>query len=130
MKYLLDVSALIALGFAQHNFHRKIVAWLQGQASPNLATCSIAELGFVRILSQQSGYALTVDQASELLTAVKSSSRWPVEFLADDQEIANLPVWVKSPAQTTDGHLVQLAKAHGCVLATFDARIPEAHLIS
>jgi hypothetical protein len=45
------------------------------------------------------------------------------------RRISTLPSWVKSPAQTTDGHLLQLAKANGAVLATLDAGIPGAYLI-
>jgi hypothetical protein len=37
--------------------------------------------------------------------------------------------WANSPAQVTDGHLLQLAIAHGAVLATLDERIPGALLI-
>jgi hypothetical protein len=36
---------------------------------------------------------------------------------------------VKTPKQTTDGHLVQLAKANGAILATLNAGIPGAFLI-
>jgi len=34
-----------------------------------------------------------------------------------------------SAKQTTDGHLAQLAKAKGAVLATLDGKIPGAYLI-
>ena len=51
MKYLLDVNALIALGFVNHQFHARIVAWLHGEKNPAILTCSITELGFVRILA-------------------------------------------------------------------------------
>jgi len=44
-------------------------------------------------------------------------------------DISSLPQWAKSPAQTTDGHLVELAKAHSAVLATLDEGIPGAFLI-
>jgi len=37
--------------------------------------------------------------------------------------------WVKTPKQITDGHLAQLAKANGAILATLDGRIPGAFLI-
>jgi hypothetical protein len=47
----------------------------------------------------------------------------------DRNDISSLPKWVKSPAQTTDGHLLQLAIANGAVLATLDEGIPGAFLI-
>jgi len=29
MKYLLDVNALIALGFLEHEFHERVAQWVQ-----------------------------------------------------------------------------------------------------
>jgi hypothetical protein len=64
-----------------------------------------------------------------LLLGMKSNAAQPLTFLADANDISALPAWVASPAQTTDGHLVQLASANGAVLATLDERIPGAFLI-
>ena len=50
-------------------------------------------------------------------------------FISDDHDISHLPGWVKQPKQITDGHLAQLAKANGAVLATLDRGIPGAFLI-
>jgi hypothetical protein len=50
-------------------------------------------------------------------------------FLSDGNDISSLPAWVKTPKQTTDGHLLQLASANGAFLATLDEGIPEAYLI-
>jgi predicted nucleic acid-binding protein len=55
MIYLLDVNALVALGFINHEFHDRLAAWVQSQNSPNLASCSITELGFVRAVSAPRG---------------------------------------------------------------------------
>ena len=53
----------------------------------------------------------------------------PLEFLPDRNDISSLPKWAKSPAQTTDRHLLQLANANGAVLATLDEGIPGSILI-
>lgn len=129
MKYLLDVNALVALGFAQHEFHERINAWLEAEHYPSLLSCSITELGFVRILSQAASYQLTVEQARNALMAVKRTDRLSFGFLEDDQDISHLPSWVRTAKQATDGHLLQLAKRAGVILATFDSRIPGAYLI-
>ena len=129
MRFLLDVNSLIALGFADHAFHSRMVAWLQATEDAELLSCSIVELGFVRVLSQAASYAFSVEQARTLLVQLKASPVRPVRFLADDRDISQLPRWVKSAGQTTDGHLIDLARAHGCRLATFDSRIPTAFLI-
>jgi predicted nucleic acid-binding protein len=55
VKYLLDVNVLVALGFLQHEFHERVANWVHTLASrgiPELATRSITELGFVRVLAQ------------------------------------------------------------------------------
>ena len=129
MTYLLDVNALVALGFAQHEFHDRIAHWLRAQHFPALATCSITELGFVRVLVQAPSYNLGLSQARTLLLRIKQSSSPRFTFIADDHDISHLPGWVRTAKQTTDGHLAKLASDHGAVLATLDARIPGAYLI-
>jgi hypothetical protein len=67
VKYLLDVNALIALGHLEHALHERVAVWLLEQKSSQLLTCSITELGFVRILVQAPSYGFTVTQAQALL---------------------------------------------------------------
>jgi predicted nucleic acid-binding protein len=52
MKYLLDVNALVALGFTHPEFHSRVAAWIKAVRFPALVTCSITELGFVRVLAR------------------------------------------------------------------------------
>jgi len=130
MTYLLDVNALVALGFIHHEFHHRVATWVRAQQFPPLATCSITELGFVRVLSQAPAYGLTVTQARALLLRLKKATVAPLTFIPDAHDISHLPAWVKTPRQTTDGHLAELAAASGAVLATLDTKIPGAHLIS
>jgi len=51
-------------------------------------------------------------------------------FIPDAHDLSHLPDWVHAPKQITDGHLTQLARANGAVLATLDGKIPGAFLIS
>jgi len=132
MTYLLDVNALVALGFLQHEFHGRVAGWLRTLAAkgvPELATCSITELGFVRVLAQAPQYGFTVAHARDLLLRLKRGSSLKFTFISDDHDISHIPAWVKAAKQTTDGHLAQLAKAKGAVLATLDGRIPGVFLI-
>jgi bifunctional DNA-binding transcriptional regulator/antitoxin component of YhaV-PrlF toxin-antitoxin module len=55
MIYLLDVNALVALGFINHEFHSRVAHWVRANNSPQLASCSITELGFLRVLAQPTG---------------------------------------------------------------------------
>jgi predicted nucleic acid-binding protein len=132
MKYLLDVNALVALGFLEHEFHERVARWvraLAGKGTPQLATCSITELGFVRVLAQAPQYGFTVSQACNLLQRLRATRTVNFTFIPHDQDISHLPSWVKTAKQTTDGHLAQLAIGNGAVLATLDSRIPQAFLI-
>jgi uncharacterized protein len=129
MTYLFDVNALIALGFLQHEFCNRLAAWIDAQRSLTIATCPITETGFIRVLSSSHRYGITVDRARSLLLSLKAGGRLRFRFIADDQDIAHLPSWVRSPKQVTDGHLIQLAVAHSVMLATFDEGIPGAFLI-
>jgi hypothetical protein len=129
VRYLLDVNALVALGLSHHEFHDRVAAWLHTQQFPPLATCSITELGFVRVLAQAPAYGFTVVQARRLLLRLKKSTILTLTFLPDEHDISHLPAWVKTPKQTTDGHLLQLASANAAILATFDEKIPGAYSI-
>jgi len=131
MRYLLDVNALVALGFLQHEFHQRVAAWVRSAAGENveLATCPITELGFVRILTQAAQYSMTVSEARDLLWRLKEARTPKFRFMVDDHDASRLPAWVKTAKQTTDGHLAELARANGALLATLDRRIPRAFLI-
>jgi predicted nucleic acid-binding protein len=129
MKYLLDVNVLLALGIFHHTFHARVMAWSLSLKDMELLTCSITELGFARVAAQAPAYGFTVEQAQTLLNSLKTKGTTLLKFLPDAVDIAQLPVWVKTPNQTTDGHLLQLASANGAVLATLDKGIPGAYLI-
>jgi uncharacterized protein len=134
MKYLLDVNGLVALGFLQHEFHERVASWVHTLASrsrgvPELATCSITELGFVRVLTQAPQYGFTIVHARTLLLRLKTGNSLKFTFIPDDHDVSHIPAWVKTAKQTTDGHLAQLAKAKSAILATLDERIPGAFLI-
>jgi len=132
MRYLLDVNTLLALVVLEHEFHARVASWVErlgASGVPEMATCSITELGFVRVLAQAQQYGSSVAQAHELLLKVKDSDRMRWTFIPDDHGISHLPKWVRTPKQTTDGHLTELARANQAVLATLDRRIPRAFVI-
>lgn len=129
MRYLLDVNALVALGIFHHGFHDRVNTWITSQEGAEWLTCSITELGFARVIAQTADYGFTVQQARTLLLGLKKSGKLMFTFLLDGNDISMLPAWTKTPKQTTDGHLLQLASANGAVLAALDAGIPGAFLI-
>jgi len=132
MTYLLDVNSLIALGVLHHEFHGRVAAWVARLAKkgiPDLATCSITELGFVRVLGRAQPYRFTVVQARQALLLLKTSESIRCAFIPDGNDISHLPIWEKSPKHTTNGHLVELAKANGAHLATLNGKIPGSFVI-
>lgn len=129
MTYLLDVNALVALGFINHEFHGRLASWVQSHNAPNLASCSITELGFVRVLAQAPAYGFTVTQARAFLLRLKEVRTSRLTFISDEHDVSHLPGWVRAPKQMTDGHLSKLASANGAVLATLDENIPGSYLI-
>ena len=131
MIYLLDVNVLLALRYVPHTLHARAMTWLSGlttaEQSPRLATCSLTELGFIRVASGPAGWAQGVSLAIEDLQKIKDER--PMSFLNDDVPGHDLPDWVRKPKHVTDGHLLRLAAKHGGVLVTLDRGIPGATLI-
>lgn len=129
MIYLLDVNALLALVHAAHVHHERTEHWVTGlRRADRLATCSITELGFVRV-APQARLSPDVSAARDLLRLLVRSRRPKFVRLADSLGADSLPAWVRIPAQTTDGHLAALAAAHNARLATLDEGIPESVVI-
>ena len=77
----------------------------------------------------ETAYGFTVSQARALFLRLKTGRHLKLTFIADDHDTSHLPSWVKTARQTTDGHLAELARAHGAILATLDKKVPGAFLI-
>jgi hypothetical protein len=129
MIYLLDVNALVALGFMNHEFHPRVARWVASRKELKLASCAITELGFIRVLAQAPAYGFSVAQARALLLRLKQARVAHFAFIVDDHDVSQLPVWAKQPRQITDAHLSHLAAANNAVLATLHESIPGSYLI-
>lgn len=123
---LLDVNALMALAWPNHQHHRAVVARLDRQPVPEWATCVLTQLGFVRLSSNPAvvGVRRTPAQALNLLG----------ELVADPAHsyLPRLPVLVEvrrrfrhllGHQQVTDAYLLAVAAAHNAVLLTLDRRL-------
>jgi uncharacterized protein len=132
MKYLLDVNILVALCVETHEFHSRVSRWMEKNihsSHTEFLTCAVTELGFLRVLTQTPAYSFTIDHGKRFLAQLRSSTLVRCDFLNDTHGAAELPGWVKGPKQISDGHLAELAKAHGARLATLDENIPGATVI-
>ncbi len=115
--WLLDVNALLACAWKSHADHAPMLAWLL--QTPQWATCPLTESGFVRI-SMSAAFQARFEDARTSLATLRALP-WH-RFLTDDVEAAALPV-LTSYKETTDAHLVTLAKRHRLRLATLDAAL-------
>ena len=105
---------LLACGWKSHADHSTLLGWLL-QAN-DWATCPITESGFMRI-SMTTAYQAAFENARKSLATLRALRGH--RFVADDVEADLLPV-LTSYKDTTDAHLVTLAKRHGLKLATLD----------
>lgn len=130
MRYLLDVNTLIALGHVAHAHHQRAQIWQNGLKAgvDVLGTCAITELGFVRV-SVQAGLQTDIFTAQAALERLKATGPVAYELWPDALGAARLPTYVRKPTELTDGHLLELARAHQAQLVTLDVSIPGARLI-
>jgi len=112
--WLLDVNVLLGCCWKNHADHTALFTWLT--SVDEWATCPISELGFLRI-SMTIAYRASFEDARKSLSSLRSLGAH--RFLVDDIDIAALPA-LASYKETTDAHLVTLAKRHGLRLATLD----------
>lgn len=124
---LLDCDALLALGFAQHVHHAKVGEFFATHSKDNFLTTPITELAFVRV-GVNAKYFPDIRAAVSALKALKFAAGSRVELLHDDAGIEELPEDVVHPCDTTDGHLLALARKHGAKLLTVEGGIPGAEL--
>lgn len=111
--WLLDVNLILASRWTTHAEHSAVRAWID--SLDTFHTCAISELGFVRI-SLTSAYGAAWEQTQETLQSLHN--RPGHRFLADDVDGTGSPK--TGSKDTTDAHLVSLAKRHGLRLATLD----------
>lgn len=122
--FLPDVNVLVALTNPSHQHHPQARQWLAN--ARKFATTPVTEVGLVRLLLNPSvtGQQVTGEQAVDLLSGLRSHDR--AVFLADSSSLAAAGIdliGLVGHRQATDFHLVNVAAAHGAVLATFDRRI-------
>lgn len=126
MKLLLDVNVLVAACHTGHSGHDRARHWVAGLQNPEFLTSPVTEIGFVRV-------AVACALQPGVVSAISALERWKkaakARMIGDDHGAARLPAWADTPGKTTDGHLVELAHAHGAKLATMDTKIPGALLL-
>lgn len=116
MKYLLDVNLLLAAIWQNHPRHAEAFNWLEGKS---VLLCPLAELGFLRISTNQKAINAPMAQTRELLLHFCSERQ--AEWISDD--LPALESCSLTSAQVTDIYLADLAQKHHAKLATLDQGI-------
>ena len=120
---LLDVNALIALGWEGHERHDAMVAWFKRHGHAGWATCALTQAGFVRVLNQP---ALSVGATvAELADALARNLEHPAHRLVPldfdfSAVLACCTGGVVGHRQVTDAYLLTAAVRHGMKLLTID----------
>ena len=127
--HLLDVNALIALGWDSHHHHKAMVAWFNRHAREGWATCAITQAGFVRVLSQPAvaKEALSIAKLAESLAhnlAHQAHRLLALDFNLTDV-LACCTGGVVGHRQVTDAYLLTAAVRAGARLLTFDRGISQ-----
>ena len=123
MKYLLDVSTLIALINENHVYHSLADQWSRDK---ELVLCPITELGFIRVYT--GAFKATMPEARQALRDFISYNS--PGFVPCSTRVLYGPAAPNS-AKTTDWYLANLAQKRGMKWATLDqgANHPAAELI-
>ena len=127
--HLLDVNALIALGWDAHRHNETMVDWFNQHAKHGWATCALTQAGFVRVLSQPA-LGVVGSTTAELAALLKRNVAHPAHrLLALDFDfnavMACCTGGVVGHRQITDAYLLTAAMRADMKLLTFDGGITQ-----
>ena len=123
---LLDVNALLALAWPNHQFHTTILARLEQQPVPRWATCAVTQLGFVRLSSNPKIVEVRKTPAEVvglLADLTRDEQHVYLETLPPLPHTAGVFRQLLGHQQVTDAYLLGVAEAHDATLLTFDRRV-------
>lgn len=123
---LLDVNALLALAWPNHQFHTAILVRLERRPVPQWATCALTQLGFVRLSSNPQVVEVhkTPAEAVALLADLtRDQQHIYLETLPALPQTARVFRQIFGHQQVTDAYLLGVAEASGATLLTFDRRV-------
>jgi toxin-antitoxin system PIN domain toxin len=121
---LLDLNVLTALLWPSHEHHDVAHRWFADGVDASWATCSLTQIGFVRILSNPafSRDALSPMEATALLASNlrhRGHQYWS-DSLQLPAALRGVEAKLQGHRQVNDAYLLALAHRNKGVLATFD----------
>ena len=121
---LLDLNVLTALLWPAHEHHESAHRWFGARTNVHWATCTLTQLGFVRIVSNPAFSREALSPAAAINLLAKNVSHPAHEFWEEEFQIPaalrRLESRLQGYRQVTDAYLLALANHHKGVLATFD----------
>ena len=121
---LLDINILTALLWPAHEHHEVAHAWFGGRADASWATCSLTQLGLVRIVSNPAFSRDALSPVDALALLGENLTHPGHEFWTDSLQVPmavrSMEARLQGYKQLTDAYLLALAHRRKGVLATFD----------
>jgi toxin-antitoxin system PIN domain toxin len=129
VRWLLDVSFLVALLQDQHIYFGRAHAWWAANRTEGWASCPLTQNGFLRITPQlRFPKPIVVADALDLLSDMIAATDhvfWSDDISLLDEQLIDRSR-ILGPKQLTDIYLLALAVKHGGRLVTFDRSIAVA----
>jgi len=127
VNYLLDVNVLIALLWTRHEHHYVAQDWFANASENGWATCSLTQLGFVRIVSN-AAFSSEATRPAQALAVLKANIQHPEHQEWEDRwgaaaVLEPLAERLIGHRQVTDAYLLALVTGHGGRLVTLDRDI-------
>jgi toxin-antitoxin system PIN domain toxin len=124
---LLDVNVLVALLVPEHQHHAIAVNWFSKAATGGWATCTVTELGVIRVCAQLPGTKWSPEETADRLLMMIVTNReyvwWPsVVAPAVLPEVRS----AETGKQVTDRYLLGIARRNRGQVATFDRALSVA----
>ena len=121
---LLDVNVLTALAWPAHEHHEAAHRWFAGGVDAAWATCSLTQLGFVRILSNPAFSRDALPPAEAVALLARNLAHRGHQFWSDALEVPaalrGVEARLQGHRQVMDAYLLALAQSNKGVFATFD----------
>ena len=121
---LVDINILTALLWPAHEHHDVAHRWFGSRADAPWATCSLTQLGFVRIVSNPAFSRDALSPMEALALLGENLAHAAHEFWTDSLQVApavkGIEARLQGSKQLTDAYLLALAHRRKGVLATFD----------
>ena len=125
--FLLDVNVLLALAWPNHIHHEAAHIWFQEHGPSGWATCTLTQLGFLRLSMQPAVVKVPLLFGDALAVLAQSTAHSKHRFWPLDYGVAGIRdeirVRIVGHRQLSDALFLDFAIRHKARLSTFDRRI-------